>query len=72
MLVQLPSHAASIFVVKDGPFSFPVNVMHNWRIFFFISICEAVKFFILKEAAYQEDNIRLKDNHPELIEEKVA
>lgn len=71
MLVQLSALCSGVFVVEDGPLSFPVNPMVRFWILIFVSVGEAVQLFVLKEATEQEDDIWLEDNHPELKEEEI-
>ena len=71
MLVELSALASGVFVVEDGPLSFPVNPMVGFWILVGVSIGEAVQLLVLEEATKQEDDVWLKDNHPELKEEEV-
>lgn len=72
VVIQLTANATGVSVVIDGPFSFPVDMMHGWRIFFSVPVRETIKLFVLKETTDQEDYVRFQDYHPELIEEQVA
>jgi hypothetical protein len=70
--IQLPAYPTCVFVVTDGPLSFPVGVVDSWWVLLLISVGKAIELFILEEAADQEDDVRLQDNHPEFVEEKVG